>query len=141
MIKPHKNRTLFSNHYLDNLLPRENEWKTDVEPAFGKIKTLWDSKRPELHSFNESQLRKHFLDKVFEILIFAADVEPPAIGEGWAKKPDYAFFIDDNTLKSAIKKLKSGGYSFTKAENKRKRLVEEFTGKYRKRIEKGTAYD
>ncbi|MBI4378231.1 MAG: Fic family protein, partial [Nitrospinae bacterium] len=34
----------------------------------------------------------------------------PAIGEGWAKKPDYAFFIDDNTLKSARNKLKSGGY-------------------------------
>ncbi|MBI4378301.1 MAG: hypothetical protein HY578_04305, partial [Nitrospinae bacterium] len=82
MIRPHKNRTLFSNHYLDNLLPRENEWKLNVEPAFGKIKTLWDSKRPELPSLNESQLRKHFLDKIFEILGFTIDVETPAIGEG-----------------------------------------------------------
>ncbi|MFZ6016140.1 MAG: hypothetical protein ACOYU0_00715 [Nitrospirota bacterium] len=110
MLRRHRNSSLFSNHYLDNLLPGENEWKVNVKPAFKKIRNLWDSKRFELPSLNESQLRIHFLDKVFEILGFTIDVEPPAIGEEWTKKPDYAFFKDDNTLKSARKKLKAGRY-------------------------------
>ncbi|MFZ3089564.1 MAG: N-6 DNA methylase [Nitrospirota bacterium] len=112
MIKRHKNRALFSNHYLDNLLPGENEWEINVEPVFEKIKSLWSLKQPELPSLNESQLRKHFLDKVFETLGFTVDVEPPALGEEWAKKPDYALFRDDDALKSARKK-KEGGYFST----------------------------
>ena len=112
MIRRHKNRALFSNHYLDNLLSGENEWEKDVEPVFEKIKSLWSLKRPELPSLNESQLRKHFLDKVFEILGFTIDVESPAIGEEWAKKPDYALFRDDDALKSARRK-KEGRYFST----------------------------
>jgi Alw26I/Eco31I/Esp3I family type II restriction m6 adenine DNA methyltransferase len=106
----HRNSSLFSNHYLDNILLGENEWKIDIEPVFKKIKTLYDSNKSELPALNESQLRKHFLDKVFEILGFTVDVEPPAIGEEWTKKPDYALFRNDDVLKSARKKLKAGGY-------------------------------
>ena len=99
---------LFSNHYLEKLLPQENEWKVEVEHVFKKVKELWDSERSGLPSLNESQLRRHFLDKVFDILGFTTDVEPPVIGEGWAKKPDYAFFKNNDTFKSA--KLSPDGY-------------------------------
>ncbi|MBI5025201.1 MAG: N-6 DNA methylase, partial [Nitrospirae bacterium] len=112
MVRRHKNRALFSNHYLANLLPGENEWKINVESVFKKIKTLYDSKKLELPSLNESQLRKHFLDGIFEILGFTIDVEPPAIGEEWAKKPDYALFRDNDALRSARKK-KEGRYFST----------------------------
>ncbi len=104
------NQNLFSNHYLEELLPRENEWKTDVESSYKEIKDLFDSIHDELPSFNEDQLRKHFLDKVFEILGFIIDVETPAMGEGSVKKLDYAFFKDDETLKSARKQLKDNAY-------------------------------
>ncbi|MEW6571054.1 MAG: hypothetical protein AB1390_07765 [Nitrospirota bacterium] len=110
MIRRYKNSSLFSNHYLDNILPGENEWKIDIEPVFKKIKNLYDSNKSELPSLNESQLRKHFLDSIFEILSFTVDVEPPTIREEWTKKPDYALFRNDDALKSARKKLKAGGY-------------------------------
>ena len=101
MLTPHRNRTLCSNHYLDNLLPQENEWKVEVDHVFKNVKKLWNSERSELPAINESQLRRHFLDKIFEILGFTSDVEPPVIGEGWAKRPDYAFFRNNDTFKSA----------------------------------------
>lgn len=110
MLRRHRNSSLFSNHYLDGILPGENEWKIDIEPVFKEIKTLYDSNKSELPALNESQLRKHFLDKVFEILGFTVDVEPPTIGEEWTKKPDYALFINDYALKLARKKLKADGY-------------------------------
>src|SRR3990167_1901924 len=88
MLITHRNRTLFSNNYLEKLLPQENEWKVEVEHVFKRIKELWDSERSGLPSLNKSQLRRHFLDKVFDILGFTTDVEPPVVGEGWAKKPE-----------------------------------------------------
>lgn len=98
MLTLHRNRTLFSNHYIEKLLPQANEWKVEAAHVFKKVKGLWDSERSGLPSLNESQIRRHFLDKVFEILGFTPDVEPPVAGEGWTKKPDYAFFTNNDTL-------------------------------------------
>jgi len=45
-MKPHYNHGLFSNYYLDELLPREEEFKTDIsgtQKAFDNIKVLWSS--------------------------------------------------------------------------------------------------
>ncbi len=104
------NQNLFSNHYLKEILPRENEWMINAEPPYKEIKNLFDSMHDELPSLNEDQLRKHFLDKVFEILDFTIDVETPAIGEGSVKKLDYALFKDAETLASARKQLKENAY-------------------------------
>lgn len=107
MFKKYRNSSLFANHYLDHILPEEKEWNLDIEPVFKKVKTLYDSMQSELPQLNESQLRKHFLDKIFEILGFTIDVEPPAMGEEWTRKPDYALFKNDEALKSARKVLKN----------------------------------
>jgi type I restriction-modification system DNA methylase subunit len=103
MFKRHKNRNLFSNHYLENLLPKDNAWNVNVEPAFEELRNLWDKSRDTLPSLNESQLRTHFLDKVFELLGFTIDVEPPVAAEEWAVAPDYALFTDKDALKAARK--------------------------------------
>ena len=77
MMKCHRNHGLFSNYYLEDLLPREMDWRVDVSLPFEKVKRLWEEKKDELANLNEPQLRRHFLDKVFEILGFTIDVEPP----------------------------------------------------------------
>ncbi|MFH1702174.1 MAG: TaqI-like C-terminal specificity domain-containing protein [Nitrospirota bacterium] len=103
-MKPHRNRGLFSNYYLDELLPKEDEFKisiSEVKSVHEKVKAIWDKSRFE--ALNEPQLRKHFLDKVFEILGWIIDVEPPTPSGEWSKHADYALFYSKEDLKIAQK--------------------------------------
>jgi len=99
-MRPHLNKGLFSNYYLDRLLPREEEFNIPLSESgrsLEEIKRIWDKKY--ISSLSEPQLRKHFLDKVFEILGWAVDVEPPTPSGEWAKHPDYALFGSKEDLK------------------------------------------
>lgn len=103
-MKPHLNKGLFSNYYLEELLPKEAEFDiplSELEGTLEGIKQVWDKKY--LSSLNEPQLRKHFLDKVFEILGWTIDVEPPTPSGEWSKHPDYALFYTREDLKIAQK--------------------------------------
>ncbi len=100
MMKPHRNRGLFSNYYLDELLPKEEAFKipiSEVEQVFNKVKEIWDKSRFE--TINEDQLRKHFLDKVLDYLGWTVDVNAPVPSGEWSKRPDYALFKDNESLK------------------------------------------
>ena len=104
VMKAHLNRGLFSNYYLDELLPKEEEFKipsSKIEGVLDEVKKIWDKKH--LSSLNEPQLRKHFLDKIFEILGWTIDVEPPTPSGEWSKHPDYALFHSIEDLKIAQK--------------------------------------
>ncbi len=99
-MRPHLNKGLFSNYYLDKLLPREEGFKiplSELGRSLEEIKRVLDKKY--LSSLNEPQLRKHFLDKVFEILGWTIDVEPPTPSGEWSKHPDYALFHNPEDLK------------------------------------------
>lgn len=103
-MRPHRNRGLFSNYYLDELLPKEEEFKipiSEVKAVFEKVKGIWDRSRFE--AINEDQLRKHFLDKVLDYLGWVVDVNAPVPTGEWSKRPDYAFFLNNETLKTAQK--------------------------------------
>jgi len=101
-MRPHRNRGLFSNYYLDELLPKEEEFKipiSEVKAVFEKVKGIWDRSRFE--AINEDQLRKHFLDKVLDYLGWVVDVNAPIPTGEWSKRPDYAFFLNNESLKTA----------------------------------------
>jgi len=103
----HLNKGLFSNYYLEELLPREEEFNiplSELERVLEKIKHIWD--KNYLSSLNEPQLRKHFLDKVFEILGWTIDVEPPTPSGEWSKHPDYTLFHSKEDLKIVQKMTK-----------------------------------
>jgi Alw26I/Eco31I/Esp3I family type II restriction m6 adenine DNA methyltransferase len=103
-MRPHRNRGLFSNYYLDELLPKEEEFKvpiSEVKAVFERVKGIWDRSRFE--AINEDQLRKHFLDKVLDYLGWVVDVNAPVPTGEWSKRPDYAFFLNNETLKTAQK--------------------------------------
>jgi len=103
-MKPHGNKALFSNHYLDELLPKEEDFKvsiSELKNVYEKIRGIWDKSRFEV--INEDQLRKHFLDKVLEYLEWTVDVNAPIpVGE-WSKRPDYALFLSNENLATAQK--------------------------------------
>lgn len=103
-MRPHRNKGLFSNYYLDELLPKEDEFKipiSEVKDVFEKVKSIWDKSRFE--AINEDQLRKHFLDKVLDYLGWVVDVNAPVPAGEWSKRPDYALFPNNETLKTAQK--------------------------------------
>src|SRR4030042_3595953 len=103
-MRPHRNRGLFSNYYLDELLPKEEEFKipiSEVKAVFEKVKGIWDKSRFE--AINEDQLRKHFLDKVLDYLGWAVDVNAPVPTREWPKRPDYALFPSSESLNTAQK--------------------------------------
>jgi len=103
-MRPHRNRGLFSNYYLDELLPKEEEFNipiSEVKAVFEKVKGIWDRSRFE--AINEDQLRKHFLDKVLDYLGWVVDVNAPVPAGEWSKRPDYAFFLNNESLKTAQK--------------------------------------
>jgi hypothetical protein len=107
-MRPHRNRGLFSNYYLDELLPKEEEFKilvSEVKAVFEKVKGIWDKSRFE--AINEDQLRKHFLDKVLDYLGWAVDVNAPVPAGEWSKRPDYALFQSSESLKTAQKGKKN----------------------------------
>lgn len=106
-MRPHRNRGLFSNYYLDELLPKEGEFNisiSEVEDTFEKVKRIWDKSRFEI--INEDQLRKHLLDKVLDYLGWVIDVNAPVPAGEWSKRPDYALFKDNESLKIAHKSKK-----------------------------------
>jgi len=107
-MRPHRNRGLFSNYYLDELLPKEEEFNisiSEVKAVFEKVKGIWDKSRFE--AINEDQLRKHFLDKVLDYLGWIVDVEAPIPTGEWSKRPDYALFQSSESLKTAQKGKKN----------------------------------
>ncbi len=69
--------------------------------SFEKVKGIWDRSRFE--AINEDQLRKHFLDKVLDYLGWVVDVNAPVPTGEWSKRPDYAFFVNNESLKTAQK--------------------------------------
>lgn len=103
-MRPHRNRGLFSNYYLDELLPKDDEFKipiSEVKTVFEKVKGIWD--RGRFEAINEDQLRKHFLDKVLDYLGWVVDVNAPVPTGEWSKRPDYALFQSAEYLKTAQK--------------------------------------
>jgi hypothetical protein len=101
------NKNLFSNYYLDTQIKNNSEWKKDEhKAAFSKIKNKYDAEKASFTVYNEAQLIKHFLDPVFEILLYESEVEAAERG----KFPDYAFFKDKSARDEAHKN--KGTYSF-----------------------------
>jgi type I restriction-modification system DNA methylase subunit len=103
-MRPHRNRGLFSNYYLDELLPKEEEFKvpiSEVKAVLEKVRGIWDTSRFE--AINEDQLRKHFLDKVLDYLGWVVDVNAPVPTGEWSKRPDYAFFLNNESVRTAQK--------------------------------------
>jgi len=68
-MRPFKNSNLFSNHYLEKLLPESPEWReTSPAEAFQAIKELYERKARVLENYNESQLEENFIRPALRIL-------------------------------------------------------------------------
>lgn len=95
-LNKHRNHGLFSDYYLNELLPqRVSEWQDHalVQKAFTQIKSLHENLKSSLPQQSESQLEEKFIKKILTILGHVYEVQPTLVSTAAGmKKPDYALF-------------------------------------------------
>ncbi len=109
-LNKHRNHGLFSDYYLNELLPqRLPEWQDNalIQKAFTEIKSLYESLKSSLPRQSEPQLEEKFIKKILAILGHVYEVQPTLMSTAAGmKKPDYALFRDRRTQES-VQHLKS----------------------------------
>lgn len=98
----YNNQKLFSDHYLQEILPHCHEWQSadeeKISDIFGKLNLLYKKKRKSIPNLKESQLEEEFIRPVLRLLghIYSPHPSITQIWEG-AKEPDYAFYPSEET--------------------------------------------
>ncbi len=101
----HRNHFLFSDHYLNEVLPTRPEWQVDCGAALARAKALWQEWAPLMEGQAEATLEQHLIQPLFrEVLgLHFEHRHPAAVGPGH-QEPDYTFFPDAATRKQALTK-------------------------------------
>lgn len=96
------NRNLFSNYYLETVLPNLPEWgSTEHVDAFRVLKERYEAEAAFLPQLAEPQLEQRLFRPVFNLLGFVFEVQAHIESSG--DYPDYALFADKNSLDEAHK--------------------------------------
>jgi type I restriction-modification system DNA methylase subunit len=112
---PHRNQSLFSDHYLNTLLPVDPRWDAALPEAQAFLAWLQDLYRREqnhLAGYNESQLEAHWFRPILTRLghVFEPQAGVPGLDRG-IKHPDYVFFPSEAARQSAVSAQKTGDYA------------------------------
>ncbi len=98
-----KNRSLFSNYYLDSLIVEQPQWAQtpDIESDYAAIKNLFDAVAPDAELLKEAQTERQFIQPLLEQLGHIFEVQPTLQTSQGTREPDYAFFASEGVLKTA----------------------------------------
>ena len=98
-----KNRSLFSNYYLDSLIVEQPQWvgTPDIESDYAAIKNLFDAVAPDAEHLKEAQTERQFIQPLLEQLGHIFEVQPTLQTSQGTREPDYAFFASDSVLNTA----------------------------------------
>jgi hypothetical protein len=110
----HYNQYLFSDHYLDSLLPGGPRWSRALPRAtafVGWLRDLYAQEHGQLPHYTESQLEDHWLRPILEQLghTFERQASVPGLNAG-VKRPDYVFFPDEAARQAAVRAQKTEEY-------------------------------
>jgi len=108
----HRNQYLFSDHYLDNLLPQDPRWDAalpETEAFLAWLQGLYAQEQRHLSKYNENQLEDHWFKPILAQLghVFEGQAGVPGLNAG-VKRPDYVFFPDDAARQAAVDAQKRG---------------------------------
>ena len=89
-----KNRSLFSNYYLDSLIVGQSQWTNtpNIESDYAAIKSRFDAVAPNAQYLNEAQTEREFIQPLLEQLGHVFEVQPSLQTSQGTRMPDYAFF-------------------------------------------------
>ena len=117
----HRNQQLFSDYYLDTLLPRRGDWQmlaSDANAAKARIAAIFAGFTP---SKNEAQTEHELVRPILAVLGHTFEVQAPLATSQGTKKPDYILYRDPaalNANKSVVldeARLASGGLAVGEA--------------------------
>ena len=92
LAQPHQNRRLFSDHYLNTILPGRPEWQlleAGARQALERIAALLAAYTP---TSNEAQVENELIRPVLAVLGHSFEVQPALKTPDGTKKPDYVFY-------------------------------------------------
>ena len=103
---PHNNQSLFSDHYLQEILRRTPEWKAWQTPAanfLAWLRDLYAKEREQLANYNESQLEDNWIKPIVNQLghVWEGQASIPGLTRN-IKKPDFALFPDEAARQTAV---------------------------------------
>jgi hypothetical protein len=113
--QPHRNRYLFSDHYLNQILPRDPRWEAALDQAedfLAWLQALYAQEQKQLPKYHEAQLEDHWIRPILEKLghVFEGQASVPGLDEG-VKMPDYVFFPDEAARQQAVGAQKTEEYT------------------------------
>lgn len=98
---PHHNQRLFSDYFLNNLLPHDRRWqeywhqlKAEAIPIKEHLKQLFKSFAPN-EMTNEAQTENEWIRPILSTLGHTYEVQAELRVPGGTQRPDYTFYIDD----------------------------------------------
>ncbi|GAG31108.1 unnamed protein product, partial [marine sediment metagenome] len=108
-LEKHRNHYLFSDYYLNTLLPRQPSWReADAEAALAleALRQLHTDKRPLLRpGLSESALEDAWIRPILDLLDHTYHVGPSLPSPEGTRTPDYALFPDESTRRVALPHL------------------------------------
>ena len=103
--RPYVNRNLFSDYFLEELLPKDESWQVDEDSlrvAMQDATNLYAGREGEWSQSNEAQLERKLVRPMLAKLEHRFEVQtslPTVEGRRW---PDYAFFATDEDRREAL---------------------------------------
>jgi type I restriction-modification system DNA methylase subunit len=97
-LTPYRNQALFSDHYLADVLPKDNLWTTliaDTRPAMEEIAALYTAYTP---SSKEGQIENDLIRPVLVALGHTFEIGPSLQMPGSSQTPDYVFYQNQAAL-------------------------------------------
>ena len=101
ILEKHHNHYLFSDYYLDHLLPRRLDWQEVTSEARAAMKRLQAIYAAFVPSENEAQTERDWIRPALEALNHVFEVQPSIATPDGVRRPDYVFFPTDKAHKAA----------------------------------------
>jgi hypothetical protein len=112
---PRRNQSLFSDHYLNHLLPADPRWDAalpEAEAFLAWLQDLYRREQDHLADYNESQLEAHWFRPTLSQLghVFEPQAGVPGL-DRQVKRPDCVFFLNEAARQAAVSAQKAGDYA------------------------------
>ena len=108
-LEKHRNHYLFSDYYLNTLLPRQPSWReaeAEAAEALEALRRLHADKRALLRpALSEAALEEEWVRPVLDILGHTYHVGASLPSPEGTRTPDYALFPDEETRRAALPHL------------------------------------
>src|SRR5579872_2720076 len=93
----HQNQRLFSDYYLDHILPEHwGALEDEAVGVMGQLQEVFDRFTP--NASNEAQTEDDWIKPVLRLLGHTFDVQVPLKVPNGTQKPDYIFYRDADAL-------------------------------------------